>query len=123
MPARDQFIAVAAALAMEAEMRAGGERKDAAARVARLLNAEGVRVGTGEGRIIEPSTVEDWRDELKKGPKSSGDWSLAEAQWRMVHDRIAAGKQLAPGAAQRWIRALPAQLRGMGSPILNNPGD
>lgn len=110
----DQFIVAASALAMDAMMRAGNGRQEAAARVARMLDGAGVRIGAGEMRVVEAKTVAGWRDELRQGPKASGDWSIAEARWRMVQDRIAAGGKLAPDAGERWIRALPGHLRAMG---------
>jgi hypothetical protein len=114
MPISDQFIVVAAALAMDAEMRSGRGRNEAAARVAWILDSIGVRMGIGGTRAIEAKTVAKWREELQQGPKASGSWSIAEARWRMVQDRINAGGELAPNAGERWLRSLPAHLRAMG---------
>jgi hypothetical protein len=122
MPASDQFIVVTAALAMDAEMRSGHGRNEAAARVARMLDSIGVRMGVGGTRTIEAKTVAKWREELQQGPKASSSWSIAEARWRMVQDRINAGGKLAPDAGERWLRSLPAHLRAMGI-FPDKPGD
>ena len=120
-PARDQMIMATAALAMEAEMRRGLSRQQAADRTARLLAVARVRVGRSGDKPITAAKIAEWRDVLNAGPKDSQDWSIAEARWRLVLDRLNLGAPLAPNAAERLIHAMLVHLQAMGIP--ENPPD
>lgn len=114
MSFRGQVIKLNAALAMEALMRQGAPREDAARRVARMLDTKRIRVGARNDKPILWDRVAGWRDELNAGPKDVDHPTMADIQWQMKKARLDTGEVRREDTAERIIVFLPRLLAGGG---------
>jgi hypothetical protein len=110
MSFRGQVIKLNTALAMEALMRQGAPREDAARRVARMLETKRIRVSAKNDKPITWDRIARWRDELNAGPKDVDQPTMADVQWSGMMDRLRSGEVPRDDAAERFVAELPRLL-------------
>jgi hypothetical protein len=103
-------LALTAAVAMEAGMRAGDGR--AAGRVADLLHARGHRKDKS-GKPITATTVRKWRERLNEGP---GEFEAFVCDlWRWLLARMDADPSLAARGPEWFVDQMPDRLLETGA--------
>lgn len=112
-----QMIAFAAAGAMEHLMRCGFSMGEAAARAARICDANGLRASSGAP--VEAVTVKNWRSRLNQGPRDEADWAWAHPRWKPLQAVVKGTDQPSADEAESFVLRIRNLLSDMG--ILDNP--